>query len=134
MDILTGLLASIVVAAIWPGNKWLCTQCIEAAVRQLPKDHRDTMREEWHAELAAYPKGIWSLLWAFDLVRGASIRATELMRAGSPTRNVVNLRAVSRSSSSGHAKAACHASSGSYANLTVVRPMGSSDAAKFLDR
>ena len=83
MDIVKGVLASLVavlICSFWPGTRWLCERCVEAAVRRLPEEHQEAMREEWHADLDAYPGGVWSLFWAVDLVRGAAAVAVELER------------------------------------------------------
>ena len=81
MDFLKSVLASLVAVGIcgfWPGTRWIAEQCIEAAARKLPETHKEPMREEWYAELDAYPSGFWTLCWAVDLVRGAAILAREM--------------------------------------------------------
>ena len=81
MELLIGVIAGLIVllvSALWPGNRWLCERCVQVAVRKLPDMHQEAKREEWNAELDAYPGGIWSLWWAIDLIRGASMVAIEL--------------------------------------------------------
>ncbi|MEM9670705.1 MAG: Co2+/Mg2+ efflux protein ApaG [Pseudomonadota bacterium] len=66
-----GLLASLVANELWPWIRWLSEKCIERAANHLPVENQNEMREEWLAELHAFPGDIRGLLWAFDLIRGA---------------------------------------------------------------
>lgn len=88
MELLKNVLAGVVTAAVlglWPGTRWLAERAIEAAVKRLPEQFREEMREEWYAELDASPGGLWgikTLCWAVDLFRGANQIAVDLGGGG----------------------------------------------------